>query len=88
MFNKLKLLNQYPMHVIKKYLGFLWILLAFATIGLLLQSAYTHIKPDGKLDINKPMPWMIIITVFIPIAVGLGLFGWYALKGEYDTKEK
>jgi hypothetical protein len=75
------------MNTIKKTLGFVWILLAIATIGLLLQSAFTHIKPEGKLDINKPMPWMIIIIVFIPIAVGLGLFGWYSFKGEYDKKE-
>jgi len=75
------------MNTIKKNLGFIWILLAIVAIGLLLQSAFTHIKPNGKLDINKPMPWMIIIIVFIPIAVGLGLFGWYALKGEYDRKE-
>ncbi len=75
------------MNTIKKNLGFVWMFLAIATIGLLLQSAFAHIKPDGNLDINKPMPWIIIITVFIPIAVGLGLFGWYALKGEYDTKE-
>jgi hypothetical protein len=39
---------------------------------------------NGKKDINKPLPWIIIITIFIPIAIGFMIFGWYALKGEYN----
>ena len=76
------------MNAIKKYLGAVWIIVAVAAIVLLVQSAFTHISSGGKEDINKPMPWIIIITVFTPIAVGLALFGWYCLKGEYDTKNK
>ncbi|MEY2639633.1 MAG: hypothetical protein RIR90_1115, partial [Bacteroidota bacterium] len=29
-------------------------------------------------------PWIIIITIFTPIAIGLVIFGYYAMKGEYD----
>jgi hypothetical protein len=28
--------------------------------------------------------WTVFILVFIPIAFGLLLFGWFAWKGEYD----
>jgi hypothetical protein len=72
------------MNTIKKYLGIVWIIVAIAAIIFLVQSAIYNIQPDGKLDINKPMPWVIIIIIFMPIAVGLALFGWYAFKGEYD----
>jgi len=71
-------------NTLKKYLGILWIIVAVAAIIFLVQSAIHNIKPDGKLDINKPMPWVIIIIIFTPIAVGLALFGWYAFKGAYD----
>lgn len=59
-------------------------IVAVAAIFFLVQSAIHNIKPDGKLDINKPMPWIIIIIIFTPIATGLALFGWYALNGEYE----
>jgi len=72
------------MNTIKKYLGIVWIIAAIAVIVFLVQSAIHNIQPDGKLDINKPMPWVIIIIIFMPIAVGLALFGWYAFKGAYD----
>lgn len=76
------------MNAVKKYLGAVWIIVAVAAIVLLVQSAFMHIRSGGKEDINKPMPWVIIITIFTPIAVGLALFGWYSLKGEYDTRNK
>ena len=38
----------------------------------------------GTKDINKPIPWIIIIVIFTPIAIGLMIFGFYSLKGEYD----
>jgi hypothetical protein len=75
-------------NTIKKYLGIVWIIGAIAAIVFLVQSAIHNIKPDGKLDINKPMPWVIIIVIFMPIAAGLALFGWYAFKGEYDKVEE
>ena len=38
----------------------------------------------GSKDINKPIPWIIIISIFTPIAIGLMIFGYYSIKGEYD----
>jgi thiol:disulfide interchange protein len=72
---------------IKRYLGVFWILISVLAIVALIIGAITNIDINGKLDINKPMPWIIIIVIFIPIAFGLSLFGWYALQDEYSTKK-
>lgn len=72
------------MNAIKKYLGIIWLLLAPAVIYFLIAGAIANIDPAGKKDINNPIIWIIIITIFTPIAIGLMIFGWYALKGEYE----
>jgi len=72
------------MNAIKKYLGIIWLLLAPLVIYFLINRAVVHIDPAGKKDINNPVIWIIIIAIFTPIAIGLMIFGWYALKGEYD----
>jgi len=61
-----------------------WLLLSPVVIYFLITGAITHIDPSGKKDINNPVIWVIIIAIFTPIAIGLMIFGWYALKGEYD----
>lgn len=72
------------MNSIKKILGIIWLLLAPVVIYFLVSGAITHIDPAGKKDINNPVIWVIIILIFTPIAIGLMIFGWYAIKGEYD----
>ena len=72
------------MNTIKKYLGLIWIVLAPAIIYILVSGAVIHIDPLGKKDINNPIIWIIIITIFTPIAIGLMIFGWYAFKNEYE----
>lgn len=72
------------MNALKKYLGIIWLLLAPVVIYFLINRAVVHIDPAGKKDINNPVIWIIIIAIFTPIAIGLMIFGWYALKGEYD----
>lgn len=74
------------MEPLKRYLGLVWMLLGPAAIIILLWGAATTINPSGTGDIDKPLPWIIIISIFTPIAVGLTVFGWYAWKGEYDKK--
>jgi uncharacterized Tic20 family protein len=73
------------MNQLKRILGAIWLLMGPVLIFILLSSAIHNIDLAGKKDINKPLPWIIIITIFIPIAVGFMIFGWYAVKGEYDT---
>jgi hypothetical protein len=71
------------MNALKKFLGIIWLLLAPAVIYFLIDRAIVHIDPAGKKDINNPVIWVIIIGIFTPIAIGLMIFGWYALKNEY-----
>ena len=59
-------------------------LIAPVVIYFLVMGAVQNISASGTKDINKPIPWIIIITIFTPIAAGLMIFGYYALKGEYD----
>ena len=72
------------MNQLKRYLGIIWLLLGPVVIFVLVNSAIKNIDAHGKGDINKPLPWIIIIAIFTPIAIGMMIFGWYALKGEYD----
>lgn len=73
------------MNAIKKLLGIVWLLLGPAIMYFLVAGAVQNIDSSGAKDINNPVIWIIIIAIFMPIAVGIMIFGWYALKGEYDS---
>ena len=75
------------MNGIKRILGILWIVIGIASITALIYSAAANIN-TAQGDIGKPLPWLIIILVFTPIAIGLVIFGYYSLKGEYDGEIK
>lgn len=64
-------------------MGIVWMLIAPVIIYFLITGAVHNIGAGTK-DINKPIPWIIIITIFTPVAIGLMIFGYYALNGEYD----
>jgi purine-cytosine permease-like protein len=72
------------MNAVKKILGIVWMLIGPVVLYLLISGAIHNINPAGTKDINKPIPWIIIIAIFTPIAIGLMIFGYYAFKGEYD----
>ena len=74
------------MQQLKRILGIIWMALGPAVIFILVWGAVTNIDAAGKADINKPLPWVIIIAIFNPIAIGLSVFGWYAWKGEFDNR--
>lgn len=76
------------MDQLKRILGFLWIAIGLVSVIVLVAGAIQNIDINGKADINKPIPWIIIITIFTPIAIGLIVFGWYAIRGEYDGEIK
>jgi len=71
------------MNAVKRLMGLAWMLVAPLIMYTLAMGAVHNIG-QGVKDINKPVPWIIIISIFLPIAIGLVIFGWYALKGEYD----
>ena len=62
-------------------------LLGPAIIIVLVLAGAVNIRSEGTGDINKPIPWIIVIAIFTPIAIGLSIFGWYAWKGEFDVIE-
>ena len=72
------------MNQLKKIMGVLWMTLAPVVIYFLVMGAVHNIDSSGTKDINKPIPWIIIIAIFTPIAIGLMIFGFYSVKGEYD----
>jgi len=69
---------------VKKYLGLLWMVCGPLAILLLISTAIKTIYSNAKGDIGNPIPWIIIIAIFTPIAIGLAIFGWYSWKGEYN----
>ena len=71
------------MNAIKKILGIVWIALGLVTLFYLIRTASTEIAHNPAS--STKLQWGIFIGIFIPIAFGLVLFGYYAVKGEYGT---
>ena len=71
------------MNTIKRYAGIIWILLGPVAIYYLITTAINEINKKPVLDTK--IQWSVFIIIFIPIAIGMMLFGYYALKGEYDN---
>ncbi len=70
------------MNALKKYAGLLWIVLGPLAMYFLLSTARSEIIK--KPEINTFIQWVVFTVVFFPIAIGLILFGLYALEGNYD----
>lgn len=70
----------------KKILGLLWIILGPASVVFMAWQAYEKVNAAeaGVAQTNTALQWGIILLIFIPIAIGLVIFGKYALQGEYD----
>ena len=76
------------MKLIKRIMGLVLMIAAPVIFYFLINGAIKNISATGTKDINKPIPWIVIITIFTPISVGLGIFGYYAFKGDYDQLPK
>ena len=73
------------MNNIKRYLGLIWILLGPLSAAYLVKTAIVEIST--KPETNTIIQWLVITGVFLPIAAGLVLFGYYAFRGEYSKGE-
>lgn len=69
------------MNTIKKYAGIVWIIAGPLAIFFLIQTALSEIAKKPTVDTK--VQWIVFIAIFTPIAIGLMIFGWYALKNEY-----
>ncbi|MGB4771865.1 MAG: DUF6814 family protein [Chitinophagaceae bacterium] len=70
------------MNTIKRYMGVVWMLLGPVAIFFLVSTALAEIAKKPVIDTK--IQWGVFVVVFIPIAIGLMIFGYYAYKGEYD----
>jgi hypothetical protein len=70
------------MNNIKRYAGIVWMLMGPVAIYYLIKTAAAEIAKKPLIDTK--IQWGVFVVIFIPIAFGLVIFGYYALKGEYD----
>jgi len=72
------------MKQLKRIAGIVWLLLGPLAVVFLLRTASSEIiaKPSADTWIQ----WSVFVLVFLPIAFGISLFGYYAVKGEYDNE--
>ena len=69
------------MNALKRFAGILWIILGPVAIFYLIKTAAEEITKKPVIDTK--IQWIVFVVIFIPIAIGLMIFGWYALKNEY-----
>ena len=70
------------MNQLKRIAGIIWILLGPLAIYFIVQAAAGEIAK--KPEIDTKIQWGVFVAIFIPIAIGMVIFGYYAVKGEYD----
>lgn len=74
------------MKALKRILGIVWILLAPVSLVMMTMQMIEKISlAESGIDrMNTALQWGIILFIFIPVVIGLLIFGMYSLKGEYD----
>lgn len=70
------------MNRVKRLAGVLWMALGPVAMYYLIKTAASEISARPVMDTK--IQWGVFVTVFLPIAAGMVLFGYYAFKGEYD----
>jgi len=70
------------MNKIKRMAGIIWMALGPLASFYLIKTALEEIA--AKPNIDTKIQWGVFVAVFIPIAFGIVIFGYYAFKGEYD----
>ena len=72
------------MNQVKKYAGIIWVLLGPVAMYYLIKTATAQILIKPSID--TIIQWAVFGIVFLPISIGLMIFGYYAIKGEYEVK--
>jgi len=70
------------MNALKRIAGILWIIAGPLAIYYLARTAISEINKKPVIDTK--IQWAVFVIVFIPIAIGIMIFGVYAIKGQYD----
>ncbi len=72
------------MNQIKRFAGIVWILLGPLAVYYVVKTAAEEIHKKPVTD--TWIQWGVFVVVALPIAVGMVIFGYYALQGAYDSK--
>jgi hypothetical protein len=72
------------MNLIKRIAGILWIVAGPFAIYYLVTTAISEINKNPI--VSTKVQWIVFVGIFIPIAICMIIFGYYALKGEYDEQ--
>lgn len=74
------------MNAFKKLLGLAWMILAPLAVILMFEQAAEKINlaAEGVARTNTALQWGIILLIFIPVSIGMIIFGYYSFKGEYN----
>lgn len=73
------------MNTIKRILGVLWMVLAPLIVVFLAWQASDKISlATEATKANVTLQWVIILFIFLPICIGLLIFGFYSFKGYYE----
>lgn len=70
------------MNALKRVAGILWIIAGPLAIYYLVRTAINEVHKKPVIDTK--IQWAVFVIVFVPIAIGIIIFGFYAIKGEYD----
>lgn len=70
------------MDQLKRIAGIVWMVMGPVALYYLITMALAEVARKPVLDTK--IQWGVFVGVFIPIAIGLTIFGWYAFRGEYD----
>ena len=70
------------MNALKKWMGVVWMVLGPVAVFYMIKTAAAEIAKKPVIDTK--IQWAVFIIVFVPIAIGLVIFGWYAFKNEYS----
>lgn len=70
------------MNKLKRMFGIIWMVLGPLAIYYLIQTALAEISKKPVIDTK--IQWGVFIVIFIPIAFGMVIFGYFAIRGDYD----
>ncbi len=70
------------MNKLKRILGIIWMVLGPLAIFYLVRVALNEVAKKPVID--TWIQWGVFIVIFIPIAFGMVIFGYFAWRGEYD----
>ena len=62
------------MNQLKRIAGILWMAVAVVAYGILLKTTLSQI--NAKPTTDTIVQWTIFAIIFLPIAIGLLIFGW------------